>query len=304
MQTLVSWIQQITELNTNLLIYLAIDISIAILLIGTMRYISGLSAKVNTTDELSKKDNFAFGVSLAGSIFALGIVLTGAISGENAESFRMEAIGMITYGVIGLLLIKVGRFIHDRVTLNHIDKTALILDRNLTVGIVDAASAIATAIIIRAVLLWVDGLNLNTFIAIITGFFVAQTMLLLITRIREMQYAKNNQQDSFQEALKDGQIALALRYSGQVISTALAVTAASHFLTYSSDTLVVNLFGWWIIGFIMTLLVSLLSAIAKKIVLIGINLVEEVDHQHNVGVASIEMTISISVALILSALMA
>lgn len=295
---------ELVGVNQDLLIYLAIDISIAILLLGAMRFLSGLSAKVNSTHELAKEDNFAFGISVAGSILALGIVLTGAITGEAASSYSMEAIGMLAYGGYGLLLIKIGRIIHDKVALQHLDKNALIIEKNLTIGIIDAAGAIATAIIIRAVLLWVDGLDLSTFIAITSGFIVAQTVLVIVTRIREKQYAKNNQSDCMQEALSKGQLALALRYSGQVISTALAVTAASHFLIYSPETLVVNLLGWLVIGVIMTLLVAILTAIAKRIVLWGINLVEEVDQQHNVGVASIEMATSIAIASILTALMA
>ena len=295
---------EITGLNQDLLIFLAIDLTIAIILLGAMRFVSGLSAGVNTQEELAQKDNFAFGISLAGSIAALGIVLTGAITGETASSFMMEVVGMLSYGLYGLILIKIGRVIHDKIALQQIDKTALIKEKNLTIGLVDAAGAIATAIIIRAVLLWVDGLDLNTFIAITSGFVVAQTMLVLVTRIKEKQYAKNNQEDSLQEALADGQLALAVRYSGQVISTALAVSAASHFLTYSPETLAINLLGWLVFGIIMTVLVAILTAIAKRIVLTGINLVEEVDQQHNVGVASIEMAISISIALILTALMA
>ncbi len=53
MQTLI----EITALNQNLLIFLAIDLSIAVLLLGTMRFVSGLSAQVNTTDELAKQDS-------------------------------------------------------------------------------------------------------------------------------------------------------------------------------------------------------------------------------------------------------
>lgn len=295
---------EFTGLNTDLLIYLAIDISIAILLLGTMKFISGLSAQVNATDELSKEDNFAFGISVAGSIAALGIVLTGAITGENAESYLMEAVGMFSYGILGLILIKVGRIIHDRFALNRLNKTELILNRNVTVGIVDAAGAIATAIIIRAVLMWAHGLDLSTFIAIISGFGVSQAMLVFVTRIKEKQYAKNNQNDCLQEAFENGQVALAIRYAGQVISTALAVTAASYFLTYDPDTLVFTIGGWFVFSIVIALLVSLLTAIAKKLVLWGINLVEEVDQQHNIGVASVEMAISISIALILTGLMA
>ena len=68
--------------------------------------------------------------------------------------------------------------------------------------------------------------------------------------------------------------------------------------------MVVNLLGWLVFGIGMTLLVAVLTAIAKRIVLWGINLVEEVDQQHNIGVASIEMATSIAIALILTALMA
>jgi len=295
---------ELVGVNQDLLIYLAIDITIAIVLLGAMRFLLGLSSKVNTTEELAQKDNFAFGVSVAGSILALGIVLTGAISGENAPSYLMEIIGMLAYGLYGLILIKVGRIIQDKVALHQLDKTTLIKDQNLTIGIIDAAGAIATAIIIRAVLLWVDGLTVATFIAITSGFVVAQTVLVLVTRIREKKYAKNNQEDSLQEALSAGQLALAIRYSGQVISTALAVTAASHFLVYSPETLIINLLGWLVFGLIMTILVAILTSIAKRIVLWGINLVEEVDQQHNIGVASIEMATSVSIALILTALMA
>ena len=295
---------ELIGVNQELLIYLAIDITIAIILLGAMRFLLGLTSKVNSTEELAQKDNFAFGVSVAGSILALGLVLTGAITGENASSYMMEIIGMLAYGTYGLILIKVGRVIQDKVALQHLNKTELIKEKNLTIGIIDAAGAIATAIIIRAVLLWVDGLNVSTFIAITSGFVVAQAVLVLVTRIRERKYAKNNQEGCLQEALSDGQLALAIRYSGQVISTALAVTAASHFLVYSPETLVINLISWLVFGIIMTLLVALLTTIAKRIVLWGINLVEEVDQQHNIGVASIEMATSISIALILTALMA
>jgi len=295
---------EITALNQDLLVYLAIDISIAIILLGAMRFISGLSAKVNSTQELAQKDNFAFGISVAGSVAALGIVLTGAISGENASSYMMEFVGMLAYGTLGLILIKIGRVIHDKLSLQHINKTEEILKQNITIGIVDAAGAIATAIIIRAVLLWVHGLDVDTFIAIIAGFVISQAILLLVTRLKERQYAKNNQGDCLQEAFSQGQIAIAIRYAGQLISTALAVTAASHFLTYSPETLLNNLVSWFVFAIVMALLVAILTTIAKRIVLWGINLVEEVDQQQNIGVACVEMATSISIALILTALMA
>lgn len=294
----------ITQINQEILIILSIDIFIAILLLSAMRFVAGVTAKVNTTEELAKEDNFAFGISVAGSVAALGIVMTGAITGESAQSYHLEALGMFSYGLFGLLLIKLGRLIHDKFALDKLDKISEIKNRNITVALVDAASVIATAIVIRAVLIWVDGLNGFTFIAIGSGFLVSQIILVIVTRMRESYYANHNQKDSLQEAFQEGQVALALRYSGHVISTSLAVTAASYFLNYSPETIVENLIGWLVFGIAMTILMAILTAIAKRIILWGINLTEEVDHQHNVGVASIEMAISISIALILTALMA
>ncbi|TLU67272.1 DUF350 domain-containing protein [Thalassotalea litorea] len=292
------------DINSQELLILAAEIFIAILLLALMRYLYGLSMGVSTKEQLAKVDNFAFGISMAGSIGGLGIVLTGAITPNLNGGVGRELVNMFSYGLLGLLLLYIGRFVHDRWALHLVDKRQQIAKKNITMGIIDASSVIASAIIIREMLLWVDGLNAFAIIAMISAFAVAQTLLTIVTRIRERHYAKHNQLDSLQEALVDGQIALSLRYSGQVISTALAVTAASYFLDYHPDTIVENLIGWLVFGFLMTLVMWVLTSIAKRIILRGIDLETEVDHQHNIGVASIEMAISIGIALMLTTLLA
>ena len=51
-------------------------------------------------------------------------------------------------------------------------------------------------------------------------------------------------------------------------------------------------------------LVSLLAIIARNIVLLGVNVVEEVNDQNNVGVAAIEAAIYISIGMFFTALFA
>ncbi|EWH10830.1 hypothetical protein DS2_06051 [Catenovulum agarivorans DS-2] len=291
-------------IRPELLTLLAIDLVIAIALLSLMRFISGLWAKVNTTHELSEKDNFAFGISIAGGIIAMGIVLTGAITGEAANSYLAEAIGVASYGLVGLSLIKIGRFIHDKVSLHHIDKAEQIRQENISVAIVDAAAVIATAIIIRSVLLWVEGINAYTFIAIVSGFAVSQAVLVFVTRLREHQYAKNNQDASFQQALLDGQTALAIRHAGHMIATALAVKAASYFLIYQPTEILGNLIGWLGISLAMAAVIYVLNKLARAIILMGINTSVEVDQQENIGVAAAEFAIVVSIALITVSLMA
>lgn len=291
-------------ITPQLAVILIIDLSIAIVLLTLMRYSQGWSAKVNSKVELSENDNFAFGISTAGAVAALGIVLTGAITGEAATSYTVEAIGMTAYGVFGLILIKLGRFLHDKIALNTIDKNALILKGNASVAVVDACAAIATAIIIRAVLMWAEDLTLNTFIAIFSAFIISQLMLVVLTRWRETRYASRNNGDSMQAALSQGQMALAIRHSGYMLAMAFSFNAASHFIIFDPTAYVSNLIGWLIFSIIMLIALSLLIALVKKLVLANINLCEEVEKQHNVGIAAVEMALSIAIAIILAALMA
>ncbi|MGB1297621.1 MAG: DUF350 domain-containing protein [Psychrobium sp.] len=296
-------LQLLINHEPNLLVILAIDLTIAIVLLYAMRFISGLWAGVDTTDELASKDNFAFGISLAGSLLALAIVLTGAITGEAGTSFAQEAIGMTIYGVFGLILIKLGRIAHDKFALSGLDKVAHIKEGNVSVAIIDAAALVATALIIRATLLWAHDLTVDTFIAIFSGFIIAQALLIAVTRLRESAYRKNNQGSQFQNAIAGGQIALSIRHSGFLIATGFTLTAASNFLEYVPQAYVENALGWLLFGVVMVALLYVLVPLVKKLVLSRINLTEEVDHQHNIGVASLEFVISIAVALILMALM-
>jgi uncharacterized membrane protein YjfL (UPF0719 family) len=296
-------INAIFEFNPDLLVYLLIDVVIAILLLSTMRYVMGVMGKVDTTQELAKRDNFAYGISMAGSVLAMGIVLTGAITGESANNYLNEIIGMLVYGMAGLLLIKAGRWVHDKFSLNQFNKAQLILERNTAVAITDASSAIATAIIVRAVLIWVEGFYIETFTAILAGWIISQIILVLVSRIREKRYNRSNVA-GFQQALVQGNVALAVRYSGHLIGTAIAVTAASHFVFFDPEFLVSGLLTWFGLSLTMMILLKILAYLAKRMVLMGIKRDVEIDQQHNVGVAAIEFAINVSIALVLSALMA
>ena len=290
------------DINGSLIGYLAIDMAVAILLLGGIRYAMGVLGKVNTADELAHKDNFAYGISMAGSVAAMGIALSGAITGELAGSYEIELIGMLAYGLAGLILIKAGRYIHDKFALAALDKQALIIDRNIAVALVDAASVIATAIVVRAAIMWVEGLNVDTFIALVAAWVVSQIMLVVITRLFEWKYAKNNG-ITFQTALANNHVALAIRYSGYLVSTAMSVTAASYFIIFDMNSFWMGLMQWVIISVILMILLTLLTSIAKLLVLWGINRREEVEDQQNIGIATIELATSFSIAFLLMALM-
>jgi len=289
--------------NSALFGYLLIDMAVAIVLLGGIRFTMGIFGKVDTKDELSQKDNFAYGISMAGGVAAMGIALSGAITGELAGSYMVELVGMFVYGFTGLILIRAGRYIHDKFALPEFNKHQQILDRNLSVGIVDAASVIATAIVVRAALIWVEGIDVQTFVALFSAWIVSQIMLIIITRIFEQQYSRNSGV-TFQATLEAGQVALAIRYTGYLISTAMSVTAASYFIEYNNQALWVGISQWVIMSVLLMFALTLLTTVAKFIVLWGINRREEVEDQENIGIATLELATSFSIALLLMALMA
>lgn len=290
-------------LSADLWFYLAIDMTIAIALLSIMRWISARLSSHADTKELVKHDNFAYGISVAGRMMGLSIVLAGAVASSLKGNYVDSVSTMLIYGIVGITLIKVGRYAHDKIILHRLDKEFHIRDRNVAIAMVDASSSIATALIVQSVMTWVEGFDTNAFVAILSGFIVSQAILLTMTRVYERRFAENNRSGTLQNSLCKGQMALAVQHSGHLIGTALAVTAASNLLEYNPIGYVSNLTGWLIVGLALTILLTVLVALAKRLILLKIDLVQEIDQQHNIGVASIELALSVGIALILTGLL-
>ena len=299
METLV----KLVPLARDLWVYVAIDVALALLLLLVKKWLSRSRAKVSVSDELGVKDNFAFGISVAGGMLSLCLVLSSVVGRHVGQGYEQAAIGMVIFGTIGILLVKVGRFAHDKIVLDAVDTQHKISDRNVSIALVDASSLVSSAIILRSIMIWVDGSDVNAMIAIITGFLVVLTILLIMTRIYEMRYAMQNQNHSFQSALDTGQLALAVQHAGNLLGTAIVVSSAGALLSYSPQGYVSNVTGWLITSVLLSLLLWVLMAFGKRTILNGINYQKEVDEQHNVGVAAVELTLSIGLALIISSVL-
>ncbi|MCC2614845.1 DUF350 domain-containing protein [Aestuariibacter halophilus] len=293
----------LVDIPTDLWVFLAIDMAIAIALLFTLRWMSGKLASVDANDELCAQDNFAFGISVAGRMLSLCIVLSAAVASSSTNDFGGAALTMLMFGVVGILLIRVGRIAHDKIVLNRLDKDKHIKQRNTSIALVDAASATAIALIVQSVMGWVKGSDTNALVAIFTGFVVTLAILLATTRIYERRYRARNQAESMQKALTKGQMALAIQHAGRLVGMALVVTGSASLLIYNPVGYVSNLTGWLITGMALTLLLAVLVAISKRLILAGLDLNVEIDQQHNIGVASIELVLNVGIALIVLGLL-
>lgn len=291
---------KLTPLPHDLWIYLLIDIGLVLLLLMVMKWLAGAFRKRSVVEELGVQDNFAFGISMAGGMLSLCIVLGSVVGRHVGQGYGEAASGMLLFGLVGVVLVKFGRYAHDKIVLNRLDTVDLIADRSVSVALVDAASLIASAIILRSMMLWVNGSDLNAIIAIVTGFTVVLSLLLMLTRILELRYARDNQNDSFQGALRKGQLALAVEHSGNLLGVAMIVSSAGNLLTYHPAGYVSNITGWLFVSVILSVALLVLVTLSKKIILYGLDYRAEVDQQHNIGVACLELTLSIGIALIVN----
>jgi hypothetical protein len=279
-----------------------INLVIAVGLLSCLRFVTGFVANVDSAEELATRDNYAFGIAMAAGIVALALMLTGAVSGEVGATYLSEVISVLSYGVLGVVLIKVGRLIQDKFVLTGIQIQQQIKSGNLAAALVDAANTLATGLVLRAVMLWVESDTLNGLLIVLAAFVITQLLMALVSKYRVIVYARRHDGESLHSVLEAGKVALAIRFLGHVLGVALAITAASGVVAYQTENLLMALMVWALVALVFSILVSLIASIARYAVLFGVNVVEEVDHQNNVGVAAIEASISISIGLFFVAL--
>lgn len=292
----------LTGLDRWLFTVLFVDLFIAVILIIALRFFYGLVANVHAATELAERDNFAFGLSFAGGVLALAFMLTGVLSGEAAADLMTESIMVLSYGVLGIVLIKAGRLIQDKLVLTGISLQDEINKGNLAAAFVDVANILATGLVLRAVMLWVESASVLGLAVVLVAFVFVQLLLAIVTRVRLFVYEKRHPDGCLQEAFRSGNIAIALRYLGHLVGVALVMSAASGLIIYNEKQLVAAVMGWLVLTVLFSILLSILALLSRRVILAGIDVVDEVDHQKNVAVGAIEGAIFVAIALVMLSL--
>lgn len=285
--------------NSTMLLSLAIIIG----LFTSLRLFSGAVSHVDPSYELTQKDNGAFGISLAGVVFGVTLVLTGVIPNSWAMDLQGSIIAVGVYGVVGIVLMALTRVIFDRIALPRISIRDEIVKGNAAAAIVDAGNVIAAALVIRSVMTWITTNTLEGLKALLLIYVVSQVILTVIGMIHVRLFSMNNNGKSIQEEFSEGNVALALRFSGRRIGIAFAITAASHIMVYEVYEVTSLLFAWTMISLIVVIALTLLSWLATRIILFGMDVNDEVIRQRNIALGAVQGVIYIALGLIVSSLM-
>lgn len=283
----------------------ALDLAVAIAAMCALRFGSGLLFEVDTRDELAKKDNFAFGIVLGGGTLAVALILAAAASGNPALTFLTELKVVVIYAVVGLLLLKVGIVINDLVVFHKFSVKEQIQSGNCAAGVVQAANLVALSILIHGAMNWTDGGLVQSLASLVIVFLLSQLVVLAVTRTRSIIYAKRHDGEAWQKAIEGGNTALAVRYAGHLLGAALASSSAGGmvgFITGADATAWMAYAAWLVWAIILAIVLLALSMLAQWAFLAGIDVVEEVDNQQNIGIATIEATVFVGVGLIIRAI--
>ncbi|VAW56008.1 hypothetical protein MNBD_GAMMA07-194 [hydrothermal vent metagenome] len=290
------------EIDVNLALYYLVDFLIALALLTGMRFISGVVSNVSATHEISQKDNKAFGVSLAGAMIAVSIMLMGVVSGESGYNLGVEAVQVLTFGVLGIVLMWFTRIVFDHISFPGLSIREQIMQGNMSASIIDACNMIATAIIIKGAMVWVNGDITIALIAVVVSFVASQIIMALATFYRVNVYKRRHKGKQLHTAIEEDNQALAIRFSAYRIGIAIAVSAAFKVVEYDSDAIFTLFAIWFSVALILFVLLTFIAVIIRHGVLHKVDIGEEVGEQANIAVGSIEGSIYIVVGLLLAGL--
>ncbi len=285
---------------------LILDFVIVFAVLLCARVFYGLVAGIHMTEEMAGKNNHAVGISMAGATAGIGIMLSGVVTGTFSSTLGAEALSMLVYAAVGLVLMWLTRLIFDKVSLPSFSVKDEIARGNNAVAIVDAGNMVATAVMVRAVMNWSEGGLSSGLMAVAVGYVATQIILTLTTVYRVKLFRMRNREGAgFQDVVRAGNMAVAMRFVGFQVGVALAVTAASGVAVFQAggDPIVQGL-TWGGVSIVMAVILAVLALIAERSVLAKINVAEEVDRQQNIGVALMEVGVYVAIGLILTNLLA
>lgn len=283
--------------------YILAKIFIVIALFTCLRIFSGAISNTNATRQLAEKDNPAFGISMAGVVLAVAIMIMGTLYGQPEHSVTEVIVSTGLYGLLGIGLMSISRFIFDHVSLPKISLGKLIKEGNVAAGIVDAGNVISSAVIIYAVMTWVEYNSVTGIQAVLVGYIISQIILNATGLLRIKLFNRSNTKTSLHKEISQGNSALAIRFSGYRIGTAFAIAAATNTLLYDLNQLGVLIAGWVGVSIVTLIILAVMGVIADRVILYNIDSDNEVVTQRNMAIGVVQGTVYLSLGMLLFTLL-
>ncbi|MBN2091749.1 DUF350 domain-containing protein [candidate division KSB1 bacterium] len=264
----------LTELGYGLIYLVA---SFILFFIGKLLY-QLVNRRIQVDEELVKKDNVAFAISMVGYYFGLIMAIGGALAGPS-RGLLQDLLDFGSYGLLAIILMNLAIYINSKLILYRFSsEDEIIRDQNAGAGAIQFASYVATGLIIYGALSGEDGGLITALVFWILG----QVVMVLAGQIYKWMIPY----DIHAEIERDN-VAAGVGFAGALlaIGNIIRIACSGDFISWDENLIK---FGYIIIfGLILLPVTRLLT---DKVLLPGEKLTDEIAHQEkpNLGAAFIE----------------
>lgn len=242
-------------------------------------------------EELTERDNPAFGIAFGGYITGVAIALSGALFPWEGVTLGLELLTIAMFGALAALLMRLSFWINDRAILHQFSvEKELVKDHNLGTGFVIAGSSIATGFMLRGVMAGFSDSLATGLRDTVIYFLVGQAVLIaggwVYARTASYNVHDEIEKDNYAAGISFGGYLAALGY---IVSIALT-GATSEWVDEIITALVIAVIG-------MVLLVTA-RVIADYFLLPKSPLAKEVAEDRNVAAGVMAATSFLLVAIL------
>jgi len=266
-------------------IYLAVVLGLLVL--GKWLY-DALHRSFVLRTELVEKDNLAVALAVSGYYLGLVIVLGGVVSGPASFSVVDDVIGLVIFGLLGIVLLNLSAWVNDTVVFSKFDnEREIVEDRNSGMGAVEGGNYVAVGLITAGAMSGEGGLvpGLVYWLAGLAALVVAGLL-----------YDKITSYDLHDEIEKDN-AAVGVAFAGVLIGFGNIIRLAGDgdFVSWNES---LTEFGYYtVVGLILLPLVRLF---ADKVLLPGASLSDElVKTKPNLGAGVLEAVSYIAASMLI-----
>ena len=264
------------SMNQILTGFLYLAVILVLLVIGKWVY-DGLHRRFVLRTELIEKENLAVALAVAGYYLGLVIVLGGVVSGPASFSVVDDVIGLVIFGLLGIVLLNLSAWINDKVVFSKFDnEKEIVEDRNAGMGAVEGGNYVAVGLITAGAMSGEGGL-LPGLVFWVSGLVALIVAGLLYDKITSYDLHDQIEQDN---------VAVGVAFAGVLVGFGNIIRLAGQgdFVSWNES---LTEFGYYtVVGMI---LLPLIRIFADKVLLPGASLSDElVKDRPNLGAGFIE----------------
>lgn len=268
-----------------------IILALILLLIWISKKLFDLFSSYSLEYQLVKADNKAIAITFVGYLGGVVAILEGALEVPH-ESLWIQLFEITIWGIIGILLLNLAGKMNDRLILRYFDnKTELLDNRNVGVGVVIAGSYIGSAMIIRSIIIgepigWAFEISLTLFY-----FFLGQLAFFLYSLLYQKVTAYDYHREIGEGNAAAG-IAFAFNLAAMGILLAIPIRTSYSLLLFLI---------WFVLG---SAVMAFFRFVMDRIIVPLEKLDEEIHQDKNWGIAFLEGCFSIAAVITLQTIFA